>query len=273
MEDGPVLRSVAYEGAESHQFFNGRLLGSPQIDFNLIKGWMRRCDVRHKDCKPRSLAGIDDILLIDIENLTVGSAPPLSSYTTLSYARDDLSLQTIGGGGELPDPLPKSFDDAITVIRALEIRYLWIDAYCLPAGEGEEERKALAAMGNIYQNSILTIVGAYESVESGLPSVSLDSRPVRRAWIEINGRRFATMPIYDGLEQKWNKWCFRAWTHQEVALARRCVYFGLHHMYVECKSESFAEFLTEPWGDERAKAQPANKIQPRSRGTSFSAVR
>ena len=56
--------------------------------------------------------------------------------------------------------MPKTFQDAVSITRSLGFEYLWIDSLCIIQGkEGDWEEQA-QKMGQIYRDSVLTIVAA-----------------------------------------------------------------------------------------------------------------
>jgi hypothetical protein len=90
-------------------------------------------------------------------------------YITLSYCwgkqrfLTSVSANIAAHMERLPESnLPQTFTDAIDVTRRLGFRYLWIDALCIIQDSVEDKTIEIAAMGNIYSNSTLTIavVGA-----------------------------------------------------------------------------------------------------------------
>jgi hypothetical protein len=77
-----------------------------------------------------------------------GSVQPLITTTSTLHSHKD--------GIEWPH-LPKSFQDAITITRGLDIRYIWIDSLCIVRGGGADWAAESVKMGTIYENSYLTI--------------------------------------------------------------------------------------------------------------------
>jgi hypothetical protein len=89
-------------------------------------------------------------------------------YATLSYCWGEaqklllLTTAVLKAWKERPpvENLSRSLQDAIEVTRALEIRYLWVDALCIlqndPSDKTEIER-----MGEIYKNSLLRAADRY----------------------------------------------------------------------------------------------------------------
>lgn len=47
--------------------------------------------------------------------------------------------------------------DAVTVTRALSVRYLWIDALCIIQGDGQDWARESQVIGLVYSNAFVTI--------------------------------------------------------------------------------------------------------------------
>lgn len=107
-------------------------------------------------------------------------------YATLSYVwgkakqvmlteERELELQTEGSLSIQAMPqLPQTIRDAIDLCRALNIRYIWVDALCIRQGttaaDIQDKQYQLAHMGDIYQNALMAIVAAGgDSANAGLP--------------------------------------------------------------------------------------------------------
>ena len=48
--------------------------------------------------------------------------------------------------------LPRTFQDAVTVTRAIGVRYLWIDCLCIVQDDKNDWKKEAAMMGSIYES-------------------------------------------------------------------------------------------------------------------------
>lgn len=76
--------------------------------------------------------------------------------------------------------LPRTFRDAITVTRKLNIQYLWIDSLCIIQDSPDDWEREAAKMGTVYRNSLVCIAadGALNSHEGcfieGHPSRNID---------------------------------------------------------------------------------------------------
>lgn len=98
------------------------------------------------------------------------SYPITVNYTTLSYCwgagPDNIPLQTIRSTLDahmvsIPmATLPKTFRDAVSVTRAIDIRYIWIDSLCIFQDDLEDWEQEAAKMAPIYVGSFLNIAAA-----------------------------------------------------------------------------------------------------------------
>jgi hypothetical protein len=59
--------------------------------------------------------------------------------------------------------IPKTFQDAIIVLRTFGFQYIWIDSLCIIQDSQEDWQVQSALMGEIYRNSIITIAGSASS--------------------------------------------------------------------------------------------------------------
>ncbi len=65
--------------------------------------------------------------------------------------------------------IPRTIEDAITVVRMIGERYLWVDALCIQQDNPRELREMIRNMDQVFKNSILTIVAeSGEHADEGL---------------------------------------------------------------------------------------------------------
>ena len=168
--------------------------------------------------------------------------------------------------------LPRNFQDAITLTKSLEIRYIWIDCYCIMQSSDSDDHKKeklldIAQMKQVYANSILSIVASHgSSPEAGcfieremskqlLPclfspeSPSSDSENIFHLYNLLESQGYVR-------ELNDHRIFSRAWILQERLLCPRVIHFGSKQLYWECKellpaSEKF------PCGQ---KSQPATNV-------------
>mgnify|MGYP005989207325 CR=1 FL=1 len=64
------------------------------------------------------------------------------------------------------DLLPKTFQDAMEVARFLEGRYIWIDSLCIIQDNNADWEENAVVMGDVYQNTYLTLSATASSNSS-----------------------------------------------------------------------------------------------------------
>lgn len=104
-------------------------------------------------------------------------------YLTLSYVwgldqnfrlcKGNLAhLMTTGSLANLQAKLPQTISDAITLVRSLGERYIWIDSLCLIKDDPDDMMNGIESMDTIYEQSFLAIVAANgDNADAGLPRV------------------------------------------------------------------------------------------------------
>lgn len=197
----------------------------------------------------------DIIRLLDSEKL---SAP----YACLSYCwgKDSFLATTTASLDRhrscIPySSLPLTFQHAISVLRKLNIHYLWIDSLCIVQDDVEDWKEQGAEMADIYQNAHLVIsalkaAGAHEGLFQNLDvsfsprtvSVQIrEGRPekihVRHPLTHLESDLPGTVPLPA---------LHRGWIFQERLLASRIVYFGPQELMWECHTKSACQCIESP---------------------------
>ncbi|KAK7538092.1 heterokaryon incompatibility protein-domain-containing protein [Phyllosticta citribraziliensis] len=149
--------------------------------------------------------------------------------------------------------LPGTFRDAVSVVRALGQRYLWIDSLCIIQDSGKDWDQEAKRMADIYQNSYLTLAATKSMDSTG----GLFSEP----GAEYNARAFS---VKDTNHNSYNLYCrkarphwfgqtdrseyqsaptllSRAWVYQERVLSPRTLHFGQEELLWECREGSTCE--------------------------------
>lgn len=155
--------------------------------FRKASTWLNDCVSNHPACQNHSTANPSDalsllpsrlldlshesnIIIVNVDQLLSSgllTAAELSEYCTLSYRWGSGSHDCVLAAPferllELPlTSMPQTFKDAITVARALGVRFLWIDALCIvqPSASGDDTdwRAEGPRMGIIYEKAMFTI--------------------------------------------------------------------------------------------------------------------
>ena len=144
--------------------------------------------------------------------------------------------------------LTKTFQDAVTVTRAIGLRYLWIDSLCIIQDDNSDWLNEASHMGSIYEKSQLTIAAA------GAPDGSFGcfmERPELSPAVELHnisehgertGGIFVSMKCMKGdTHPDYSPLNERAWITQEWLLSRRIVYYTKGQMVWSCKKKSQGE--------------------------------
>jgi hypothetical protein len=77
--------------------------------------------------------------------------------------------------------IPRTIQDAITVTRKIEQKFIWVDALCILQDDEDDKAELIDSMGEIYRRPILTIVAAAgQNASYGLPGVAPGSRDIRQ---------------------------------------------------------------------------------------------
>ena len=143
--------------------------------------------------------------------------------------------------------LPQTFQDAITVTRRLQIRYLWIDSLCILQDSPEDWDHESVQMHHVYGNAYVTLAaddsrnssqGLFRGRHSSLATPSI----VVSAWKEALTQKFIVIPrrfwSESVAESPLNR---RAWVLQERYLSPRIIHFGETQILWECKSRDCCE--------------------------------
>ncbi|KAL2671305.1 hypothetical protein Neosp_013885 [[Neocosmospora] mangrovei] len=145
-----------------------------------------------------------------------------------------------GLGARVPEEsLPKTVQDAITVVRELGLGYLWVDALCIIQDDMVDKHQQLASMSQIYQQATLSICAAYgANSDAGIPGVSLPPGGQNvELYKEIPLTTLRPVATIVGA----SVWDSRAWTFQERLLSTRCAIFTADGMIWQCPTTTWRE--------------------------------
>ncbi|KAE8370332.1 heterokaryon incompatibility protein-domain-containing protein [Aspergillus caelatus] len=262
------------EGDPLASVFRGRLpkdtLDTAACD--RFAAWVVDCNNQHSSCAAplRSLP----TRLIDVGSEVSGNLVKLVEvgeeshgyYVTLSYCwGGDRAFATTRSNVEsqkkgicLHD-LPRTYQDAIRMTRALQVQYLWIDRLCIYQDDSQDWERESTNMGSIYANAYLCIsaTSATSSTEGLVPLRT--SRPsVRLPHMNNNCRGYidacllpSQFEFYkrDFLNLDNEPLSRRAWAFQERLFSRRSLLFASDKVYFVCErgfiSEDGIELIDE----------------------------
>lgn len=245
----------------------------PVCDFNILRilNWAKNCDQHHAACHenlPGSSSGDKAAprRLIDVGfpeqpdvRLIVTDGQPLK-YAALSYCwganqtgcttTDETVSQMIQGVSLAL--LSQTIQDAVTVVRKLGIRYLWVDALCIIQGRKQnvDWMDELKRMGHIYSNAYLTIAATAASAasqgflaqrnRSGIP-IDFRARKNDRCEGRVFFRGCTKIATSFREDVEGSPLLQRAWVKQERILSRRMVHFSSKQIYWTCRMSIYSE--------------------------------
>jgi hypothetical protein len=257
----PWLKYVEHQKQHPEGQWPPRLVGqhSNEIDDVLQdpKFWMKECLANHDRCQ-REEARRLPTRVIEVGQSGAVLKPRLhisegcmGSFVALSHCWGG-SLVTHTRSSNIEEhcrglafeTLPRTFQDAITITKALGVRYLWIDALCIIQDSMEDWNVEASRMDSIYSDALVVLVAAVGGDSHAgmlkqaapdemlqVPALNLKKTfgsPVdEKVHIGIprnepRGFGPALTSLESGIQRGWRT---RGWTFQEEALAQRLVYF------------------------------------------------
>jgi hypothetical protein len=131
------------------------------------RSWMEYCLNAHSRCSPTARGRLPK-RVIDVGSREAHLYEPMgefADYVALSHAWSySLPIKTEKQnlnsriGRLVWNELPTAFQEAIIIVRALGLRYLWIDSLCIIQDDDEDWEVQAARMAFIYENAYLTIM-------------------------------------------------------------------------------------------------------------------
>jgi hypothetical protein len=221
-----------------------RLIDPESLDIKFVSDCITYCIANHREtCNAAATSPTESLQVIDCQTRTVVNTPLDCQYVALSYvwghSLSSASSNTIQNA-------PKSIGDSIDLTLKLNLRYLWVDRYCIDQSNAVAKHIQIRQMDLIYARAHLTIIAAAgEDPDYGLPGLRGTLRSLQ-SQLKI-GLHFlvSTLP-----SPKWaikrSKWATRGWTYQEFLLSKRRLFFTDEQVLYECNGMHCAESLVLP---------------------------
>lgn len=203
-------------------------LDPAKVDYEPLRFWCRNIQRAQNDLMDdlqqlKGPASEEDVLprrVIDCHDRKIVAVQAPCDYFTLSYVWGPTATQDPSPTGDtLPAHLPKTVEDAMTVVREVGFRYLWVDRYCLDQTNKAEFQAQLNQMADIYRHGFACIIGAAgEDADYGLPGISTRARTSRPV-VKLGDYTLWQSVPYQSKLVSASKWATRAWTYQEGVFA------------------------------------------------------
>ena len=235
-----------------------------------IQRWLKGCDLEHELCKcvsgtrstykrfvPTRLIdvgndGENHVRLVD----TSEEKNDYYQYATLSHCwGGSIAVTTFADNIEefkksisLDGDFPRNFREAISLCRALKIRYIWIDTLCIIQDRKTDWHHEAPLMHEVYGNSYLNIAAtsARNSTEGLFRHRQIDLLPPSTVLCGWQTRQRHCRVIR---EDFWESELLaeplykRAWVSQERMLAPRTLNFGTKQLFWQCLSLNACETM------------------------------
>jgi hypothetical protein len=263
----------------------GRLISdNPLSDAGLstARGMIKNCLSSHPRCRQAKSATLPkrviDVCLGHPDSQTVKLYESKWNESEQRYEHGEYTtLSHVWGIGKLPKTtkenlqshlqgipwpaLPRAFQEAIILTRALSIRYLWIDSLCLVQDDVQAKLEESVRMDEIFGNTFLTIGATSATDSSSQPLFPAKTPPFKIQTTDNKGQLSKVYvreqpshysfkaPFDEGSHM--NEWELpfnmseeanlhtpllkRAWTYTERLLSPRVLHFTKSEMILECR--------------------------------------
>lgn len=242
--------------------------------------WLQQCSSNHRACNEDSSRGSwNPTRLIDVgsapnENLKLintSSCTQALTYVTLSHRWGQVDVPMLQKDSESRlersiaiHDLPSTFQQAITVVRDLQHRYLWIDSLCIRQDRDDlsDWLHEAALMHKIYGHGHFNIsaTGALDGSEGLFRQRDHTAKGFEKVFLQVEGLNGGPTPCIAFHSSFWADNItmaplnLRGWVLQERILSKRVLHFGRTQLLWECKELEAAE--TFPNGTSYDGSQP-----------------
>ncbi|RDW75474.1 hypothetical protein BP6252_06616 [Coleophoma cylindrospora] len=184
--------------------------------------------------------------------------------TRENYTTDISNIRAHQQQGSLEtfsNKIPNVIRDAMSLVRRIGLRYLWVDSLCIVQNSKRSWDLNARMMNLIYGNAHLTICAADGAdAWDGLRALQSSAHSTQHIEECAPGVRLMVSQLAEtGIST--SVWNTRAWTFQERLLSRRCLIFTEGRVFFQCRSATMSEDLVAEshgagWSLDLAKALP-----------------
>ncbi|KAF2458536.1 heterokaryon incompatibility protein-domain-containing protein [Lineolata rhizophorae] len=233
--------------------------GGSEECLNLMKFWLDECLTQHSECRASTTPLPTRVIHVGTES---GMDPRLC--LTRHEPGTYVALSHCWGAGTRPprtvmsnlndrmnaipfNSLPRTFQDALTIVRKFGLEYLWIDSLCIIQDSDEDWAKEAAKMCDVYSNALFVI--SADAAENSYEGFLVGSRDASKTFycsapdsspddISFSVRLAPKSELdltHTRMVDRKSKLSTRGWVFQEYILAPRIVRFGVEELAWECR--------------------------------------
>lgn len=225
-----------------------------------LKECLEKCRAEHQSCPSTSSSAWVPTRLIQVEQDSLRLVE--SSETTVSG--QFVSLSHCWGGakilklttkninvlkGKIPFlQLPKTFQDAIQVVKTLGFRYIWIDSLCIIQDSDQDWHREASTMLKVYKHALFNIAATASTNSFGGLFQERDPQLVQSEVLDVDteaikGRFHLVDQGYFTQEVDKAPLNLRSWVTQERMLSPRIAHFASEQVIWDCAELSACESL------------------------------
>lgn len=236
---------------------------------DLAQSWLKDCQEKHILCEQNKASPLPTRIICIESNpgdeelqlrLRTSENDERGSFAYLSYLWGSANLLRTTSSNvaefleNIPiNTIPKSWLDAIVVLRRMGLKYLWIDAMCIVQDSMEDKTIEITKMAHYASNATIVLAaGTGTDPYAGLFTARPNGDLSRLSYSEA-GARFGSShgvirvrrPLRgtrDAILQ--TALARRAWTMQEAVLPERLLYYGSEQLYWNCQTHALSEGST-----------------------------
>lgn len=220
------------------------------VDYEPLREWRKRVEEISREAMD-----VLPVAVIDCHKREIVPVRGPLDYVALSYVWGPATVQGASPkGNQLPPQLPRTVEDAMTVVKELGLQYLWVDRYCLDQSNKAQFKAQLDQMADIYRHALLTIIGAAGSdADYGLPGVSSRSR-TKQPRVRIGDYTLWSSMTDPRKLVRESAWMTRAWTYQEGVFSWNWVAFTDEQVFFQRSNKEWANM--ERWWQTSSEMYP-----------------
>lgn len=264
-----ICEYLSLQNTTRRSEFQARLLSRESFDLSFMTNCLKHCQDHHgRKCNHQDHRVLKGLRVIDCESRTIVKASSDYEYVALSYVWGNSGSAEPVNWADTADAIPlpgcpKTITDAMAVTLKLNMKYLWVDRYCINQSDETDRHSQISRMDLVCARAFACIIAAAgEGPDHGLPGMQGTPR-TQQSVLNIGQHHLVSILNRPHKLLAASKWAARGWTHQEGILARRRLIFTDEQVIFECNGMDCVESWSFPL-DKRSsnKSEFLPRIQP-----------